>query len=49
MATVKRLLCRADSRNPAAVWQNIRVEWIQPEDIPVSEDRPARTTGESDK
>ena len=24
--------------NPVAVWRNARVEWIQPEDIPVQHD-----------
>lgn len=28
--------------NPVAVWQNARVEWIQPEDIPVRPESPGR-------
>lgn len=26
--------------NPVAVWRNARVEWIQPEDIPVQPETP---------
>jgi hypothetical protein len=26
--------------NPVAVWRNSRVEWVQPEDIPVPTERP---------
>jgi hypothetical protein len=25
--------------NPVAIWKNGRVEWVPPEDIPVSDDR----------
>ena len=40
-AVREALLSHKRAGNPVAVWQNERVEWIQPEDIPVGIDAPS--------
>lgn len=40
-AVREALLNHKRAGNPVAVWQNERVEWIQPEDIPVGIDAPS--------
>jgi hypothetical protein len=46
-AVREALLNHKRAGNPVAVWQHERVEWIQPEDIPVSADEPPRTRHEA--
>jgi hypothetical protein len=43
LAVQEALLDHKRAGNPVAVWQNGRVEWIQPEDIPVDADTSRRT------
>ncbi len=43
-ATREALRDHKRAGNPVAVWRDERVEWIQPEDIPV-DDAPERTGG----
>ena len=38
-AVREALLDHKRAGNPVAVWRNERVEWIQPEDIPVDDSR----------
>lgn len=37
LAVREALLSHKRAGNPIAVWRNDRVEWIQPEDIPVED------------
>ena len=37
LAVREALLSHKRAGNPVAVWRNNRVEWIQPEDIPVDD------------